>query len=205
MKVFKKIFIIIFDIILAAFVLTILLYKLSEIDEINGGSSIPGIGGTSFVGVKSGNQTLEIEQGDMVIAAKVGLDDLKSGDTVVYLSQENKAIFGKIESIKGSNCVLESNTSVTQGENMLPANNIEGICRIKVPYLGYITSFTDTKAGTVLCIAVPIFAALYFIAILLIDAIHNAKRHRKRIIRRKQRRRERYIKEGLYGNTRAMV
>lgn len=201
----KKLGVILLDIILAFFLLSIVIYKVSELDTVNGGSLIPRIGSISFVPVRDKIATVGINNGDFLVATRSGMDKLKSGDIVIYKDGENNIAITRVSAIKGDAFTIESGNGNTGVGAVIPIVSIEGICSIKLPYFGYIAAFADTEIGTIISIAVPIIVVLVVIAAIIVDIIHNTSRHRKRIMRKRQRRKERYIKEGMYGNKRAMV
>lgn len=200
MKVLKKLLIILFGIITATFILVILMYKISGINANSTGSSTREIFGTKLLSITDGNKFTDANAGDMAVFGPPDINTLKSGITVMYISENKEVLLGNVLGVRGNYFLLEK-ASV----NEISLDSLYGIYSFRIPYLGYVTDFSDTFIGRIICIAAPIVIIIVLVSSILLDIIHNASRHRKRIMRRKQRRRERYMKEGLCGNSRAMV
>lgn len=203
MKALKKTIIVLLYIIVLAFILSILLYKVSEYDTARNGYKVPGIGGLGFIAVYDGYDSLGIDVGDMIITSSIDQSSIKSGDIIAYFDESGKICFTRVGSIKGDTVQLEQAGGILSDNGNQKIQGVEGIYSIRIPYLGYIASFTDTPVGSIGCIVLPVIIVLLFAVVIITDIVHNTSRHKRRILRRKQRRRERYIKEGL--NRRAMI
>lgn len=75
----------------------------------------------------------------------------------------------------------------------------------KVPYFDQLVNYAGTLIGMAVFIAVPSVTVITKLFIVIADGVHNTSRHKKRIMRRKRRRNDRYLKEGLYRNRRAAI
>ena len=69
---------------------------------------------------------------------------------------------------------------------------------LRIPKMGYLIEYAGTRTGSILCIAMPGAILAYNVTVMIADLMHDSGKHRKMIMRSRKRRRDRYIKEGLY-------
>lgn len=74
-----------------------------------------------------------------------------------------------------------------------------------IPYMDYIMEFAGNVSGIVFLAVVPAVILFLWLIVRLADIKSERSRHRKRILRRKKRRNERYLKEGLYTSKKAVI
>lgn len=205
MKVIKKILVILANIIIIAFILTVLLYIVSNTSTESSKNKVPGIGNISFFEVKDDIQAQGIESGDLVFINKAGQDNLKSGDIIAYMAEGSGMLTARVAGVSKDNCIIEGIFENPSNAKMVPIDSISGIYFLKISKLGYILSYAQTKAGIIICIIIPTLLILVYIFIILIDGVHKISRHKRKIMRRRQRRRERYNSEDIYKRNRAVI
>jgi signal peptidase len=128
--------------------------------------------------VRSGSMEPTIHVGDLIVTGPIGgplTESLEEGSIVTYELENGEEITHRVISVEAEE------TFITQGDaaedpDQLPValNQIQGIYIFKVPYIGYVTSFIQTKQGWFLAIIIP---AMLLVGLIVKDIVKAALAH----------------------------
>jgi signal peptidase len=101
------------------------------------------VGGYSFYTVLTPSMQSEIPQGSLVIDKKINPNEIRVGDDVTYLREDNSTVTHRVIAIAENYDNSGERGFQTQGiENELPdqlivyAANVVGVVKVKIPYIG---------------------------------------------------------------------
>jgi signal peptidase len=128
--------------------------------------------------VRSGSMVPKINIGDLVITGPAGgllTPEIEPGTIITYTHSLGDEVTHRVIS------VTDARTFITKGDNAedpdqepVSLSQVRGVYILKVPYLGYITSFMRTKLGWFLAILVP---AAVLVILLVKDIVKEALRN----------------------------
>lgn len=100
---------------------------------------ILGIGPFKLIGIETGSMTPNIKIGDaVVIDKKVNVDNLKEGDIIAYLGDNDKIIVHRIIKINSDKTfVTKGDFNNTADSNYVKKEQIKGIVKFKIPFIAY--------------------------------------------------------------------
>lgn len=194
---FRRLSIILLDVLAAAFILAIVLLMISLLNAPNNVYGMPGIGRIGLFPVQ--------ETGHMAVIDRMGLDNLNKGDVVVCPDNNNKLSVCSVLGFQDGAYVISGVDTVSTGTFQVGEDRVGGRVIYSVPYLGFAMAYMATGPGIALCIAIPLIIILTMLSVFIIDGVHNSSKHRKKILRKKRRRNDRYMEEGMYRNKRAAI
>jgi len=135
--------------------------------------------GVNFFGVKtftvlSGSMEPTYKVGSLIYVVESNLDNLKKGDAITFNSG-NVIVTHRIVEVKEEENEVHYVTKGDANENIDKAlvnkNNVIGKPVFTIPYLGYITSFVQTKGGklVILSVGIVLVTIMYLIDYLIKD------------------------------------
>jgi signal peptidase len=107
--------------------------------------------------VRSESMTPAINMGDLIITGPVnGLikGEVEPGKIVTY-EYKRELITHRIQSIDGETLVTKGDAAEDADPWAVTVSDVRGVYLFKIPYVGYVTSFVQTKLGWFLSIIVP--------------------------------------------------
>jgi len=107
--------------------------------------------------VRSESMKPAVNMGDLIITGPVNgpiNGEVKPGTIVTY-EYKKELITHRVESIDGEALVTKGDA--VEGPDPWPVemSNVRGVYLFKIPYVGYMTSFVQTKLGWFLSIIIP--------------------------------------------------
>ncbi|MCM3734816.1 signal peptidase I [Bacillus cytotoxicus] len=147
--------------------------------------SDPTVMGHQFKSVLSGSMEPTFLTGS-IIAIEPTKDGskYKKGDVITFKEKDNKIITHRIIDVKNINGKV---TYETKGDNnngpdlnpVLAENVIGKYADITVPYVGYLLSYANSKAGAALLLIIPGVLLLGYSAISIFGALHSIDSEKK--------------------------
>ncbi len=125
---------------------------------------VPNVGGYFPLIVLSKSMQDEIMQGDMIICQTIDAEDVKPGDIISFFDPQDKkgnsivthrvlrveTVDGKLQYWTGGDNNPDPDTEP------IPATNLVGIYKSRVPGAGNIAMFMQSTEGLIVCVALPI-------------------------------------------------
>ncbi len=114
--------------------------------------------GYSLLLVRSESMRPAINMGDLIVTVPVNgpiNGEVKPGTIVTYqLSQES--VTHRVLSVDGETIVTKGDAAEDPDSWPVTLSDVVGIYLFKIPYIGYVTSFVQTKFGWFLAIIIPV-------------------------------------------------
>jgi len=101
--------------------------------------------------------TPAVKMGDLIITGPLNgpiNGELKAGMIVTY-EHSKELITHRVKSIDGAALVTKGDAVEDPDPWPVTVSNVRGIYLFKIPYVGYVTSFVQTKFGWFLAIIIP--------------------------------------------------
>lgn len=125
--------------------------------------------------VRSGSMVPAINIGDLIITGPVGgllTPSTEPGKIITYERVKDTLVTHRVISITDDGRLnTKGDNNEDADQNPVSLSQVDGIYIMKVPYLGYMTSFIRTKLGWYLAIIVP---AMLLIALIIKDIVKEA-------------------------------
>ncbi len=130
---------------------------------------VPSVGGKFPLIVLTDSMREEIKGGDLILCDVIDAEDVKMNDIVSFFDPE-----GNGTSIVTHRVIeiLEEDGELffrTKGDNnnvedktLVPADNLVGIYRMRIPGVGNVAMFMQSTAGLIVCVIVPIILLVGF-------------------------------------------
>lgn len=124
---------------------------------------VPSIAGTMPLIVLTDSMYPEIESGDLIICKTIEAEDVKLKDVISFFDPAGNGT--SIVTHRVIEIVEEEGTLSfrTQGDNnntedkaLVPAENLVGIYKSRIPGAGHIAMFMQSTAGLIICVVLPI-------------------------------------------------
>lgn len=139
---------------------------------------IPSIGKNIPLIVLTESMEPEIHDGDLIVCKKTDTDDINVGDVISYYDPDGNDKSIVTHRVIGITEVGEGRLFDTQGDNNnikdrypVPDENVIGVWTgLNIRFLGSIIMFMQSTLGLILCIAIPVIAA---VAVFLINKKRN--------------------------------
>jgi len=131
--------------------------------------------GYSLLLVRSESMTPSVKMGDLIVTVPVN-GEVKPGTIITY-ERNKELITHRVLSTDDDNLVTKGDATEDPDPWPVTLSDIEGIYLFKIPYVGYVTSFVQTKFGWFLAIIIP--AALldaWLVKDILKEAFSDAKK-----------------------------
>jgi len=103
--------------------------------------------------VRSESMVPTINMGDMIVTGPVS-GEVDKGAIITY-ELNNEVITHRVHSVDGDNLITKGDAVEDTDPWFVSASDIKGAYLFKIPYVGYVTSFIQTKTGWFLSIIVP--------------------------------------------------
>ncbi|TYT63833.1 signal peptidase I [Natrialba swarupiae] len=141
--------------------------------------AVPGVIGAeySFV-VLTGSMAPAIDPGDVVIVGETEPTTIESGDVITFVRDgADTPVTHRVVGVADAGGELafetkgDANSEVDAG--VVPAGNVLGVVVLTIPYLGYVIQMTNSTAGFLLLVVVPI---VLFVASELWALFQSARR-----------------------------
>ncbi len=123
--------------------------------------------------VRSESMKPAVNMGDLIITGPVGgfiNGEIEPGTIVTY-QKSNELITHRVQSIDGTTLVTKGDAVEDPDPWSVQISSVTGMYLFKIPYVGYLTSFIQTKLGWFLAIIIP---AALLIAWLAKDIVKEA-------------------------------
>lgn len=136
-------------------------------------SNVPNIGGYFPLMVKSGSMSGYIEVGDLIICQKVSdAESLKKGDVITFWDEKpgGALVTHRIYEITEDDEGVFAYKTKGDANNAIDADyvypeDIVGMYKTRVPYLGDVALFMQTIPGLIVCVIVPLALFVVYDAI----------------------------------------
>jgi len=115
------------------------------------------LAGLAFLYFSPGYDLRLVNMGDLIITGPVNgpiNGEVKPGTIVTY-EYKKELITHRVESIDGETLVTKGDAVEDPDPWSVEMSNVRGVYLFKVPYVGYMTSFVQTKLGWFLSIIIP--------------------------------------------------
>ena len=134
--------------------------------------------------VRSESMKPAINMGDMVITGP--LDGPLSGEvepgTIVTYQRGEELVTHRVLSVDGDTLVTKGDAVEDPDARSVNLSDVRGVYLFKIPYIGYVSSFVQTKVGWFLAIIIPATA----LVALLIRSIYKELRSDSEKVARKR-------------------
>lgn len=124
---------------------------------------VPKIGGYCPLIVLTGSMEPVINSGDLIICKQIDSDQVKVGDIIAFFDPDstNSAVLThRVTEIIDDNGTLSFRTkgdaNNAEDRTPVPAGDLVGIYRSRIPGAGNVAMFMQTTAGLVICVIVPL-------------------------------------------------
>lgn len=124
---------------------------------------VPKIGGYCPLIVLTGSMEPEIRSGDLIICRQIDSDDVRVGDVLAFFDPDSTgtAVLThrviRITEQDGSLAfITKGDANSIEDKTPVPAENLVGEYRFKIPGAGNAAMFMQTTAGLVVCVIVPL-------------------------------------------------
>lgn len=134
--------------------------------------------------VRSESMKPAINMGDLIITVPLNgpiNGELKPGTIVTY-QYKRESITHRVQSIDGMTLVTKGDAVEDPDPWTVTVSDVLGIYLFKIPYIGYLTNFVQTKLGWFLMIIIP---AALLVAWLVKDIVKEAFRNEPKTTQRK--------------------
>ncbi len=123
--------------------------------------------------VRSESMTPALKIGDLIVTGPLNgpiNGELKPGTIVTY-EHSNELITHRLQSIDGTALVTKGDAVEDPDPWLVTVSNVKGIYLFKIPYVGFVTNFVQSKFGWFLTIIIP---AALLVAGLVKDILREA-------------------------------
>lgn len=126
-------------------------------------NEVPKIGGFCPLIVLSGSMEPVISSGDLIICKQIDSDKVKVGDIIAFFDPDSTGtavLTHRVTEIAEENGALAFRTkgdaNNTEDRLPVPADDLVGIYKSRIPGAGNVAMFMQTTAGLVVCVIVPL-------------------------------------------------
>lgn len=124
---------------------------------------VPKIGGYCPLIVLTGSMEPVISSGDLIICKQIDSDKVKVGDIIAFFDPDSTGtavLTHRVTEIIEENGALSFRTkgdaNNTEDRQPVPADDLVGIYKTRIPKAGNAAMFMQTTAGLVVCVIVPL-------------------------------------------------
>ena len=107
--------------------------------------------------VRSESMKPAINMGDLIITGPLNgpiNGEIKPGTIVTY-EYSKELITHRVQSIDGKTLVTKGDAAEDADSWLVTLSDVRGVYLFRIPYVGYVTSFVQTKLGWFLAIIIP--------------------------------------------------
>jgi len=129
--------------------------------------------------VRSGSMEPAIHVGDLIITGPVDgpLSSEVAPGTVITYEHNNETVTHRIDSIDGASITTRGDAVEDLDPWTVEMSDIRGVYMFKIPYVGYVTSFVQTKTGWFVAILLPAMAlVLWLVKDIVKEALKSEKK-----------------------------
>jgi len=107
--------------------------------------------------VRSGSMRPAINVGDLIITGPLGgpINGEVGPGTIVTYEREKENITHRVQSIDGQTLVTKGDATEDPDPWSVTISDVRGVYLFKIPNVGYLTNFVQTKLGWFLTIIIP--------------------------------------------------
>ena len=124
---------------------------------------VPSIGGTFPLIVLTDSMYPEIESGDLIICNTAEAEDIKVNDVISFFDPAGNGTsivtHRVIEIVEEDGEILfrtRGDYNNTEDKELVPAENLVGIYKMRIAGAGHIAMFMQSTAGLIICVVLPI-------------------------------------------------
>ena len=124
---------------------------------------VPSIGGTFPLIVLTDSMYPEIESGDLIICNTAEAEDIKVKDVISFFDPAGNGTsivtHRVIEIVEEDGEILfrtRGDNNNTEDKELVPAENLVGIYKMRIAGAGHIAMFMQSTAGLIVCVVLPI-------------------------------------------------
>ena len=124
---------------------------------------VPSIGGTFPLIVLTDSMYPEIESGDLIICNTAEAEDIKVNDVISFFDPVGNGTsivtHRVIEIVEEDGEILfrtRGDNNNTEDKELVPAENLVGVYKIRIAGAGHIAMFMQSTAGLIVCVVLPI-------------------------------------------------
>lgn len=134
------------------------------IKSFTNSGQVPGVGGTFPMIILTDSMVPEFESGDLIICHTVEPEDVQAGDIICFydpagngMATVTHRVQEVITDTDGSLAwVTKGDANNTEDMQPVPAENLVGVYRSRIPGFGSIAMFMQTTQGLIICVICPI-------------------------------------------------
>lgn len=193
---------ILINLAILTFTSVLLMYIVSSIGSRYNKHHINCIGRIGFAIANGSKDAYGINMGDIIIIRLMEGHNLKKSDVAVYKDEYGRLDFAEAVGIR------DGSMDVQTGQNTydsIELDSIAGKYIFSIPILGYVINFAGKGIGIIVCIVIPLALIFLYVIALMADSIIDGSKQRKKIIRKRNRRRERYKQDRMFSGKKAVL
>lgn len=128
--------------------------------------AFPGLVGADYaLTVQSGSMAPAISTGSVVFVSSTPMDQVEAGDVITYQDDGSNLITHRVVEVFAGSTSLRFETKgdandVRDAEPVY-AGDYVGTVTYSIPYIGYVTAFSQTPIGYVTLVLVPVLALIF--------------------------------------------
>lgn len=183
-SVLSKIFNFFFYTLITIVIVVAFLYTVITIAGDNGVSTVLGY---TVGSVQSGSMSGTFEKGDIIISKQIDGNEAKVGDVIsfFYMEPQSQQIIvvthRVIELREDGKIVTQGDVanrrgSIDEVEVIAKGDVISRYDGVKIPYIGKVLDFINTKVGFFVCILIPVFLFLFWQIYVFIVTVADARK-----------------------------
>ena len=124
---------------------------------------VPSVGGVLPLIVLTDSMYPNIESGDLIICSKAEAGEIKTGDVISFFDPAGNGtsiVTHRVVEIVSEGGKLSFRTrgdnNNTDDKDLVPAENLVGVYKRRIPGAGNIAMFMQSTAGLIICVLLPI-------------------------------------------------
>ena len=123
---------------------------------------VPTIGGYAPLIVLTGSMEPEIMSGDLIIVKQIEVGDVQVGDVIAFFDPDGNGTtivtHRVVEIVDGNELSFRTRGDANNTDDRLPvpAKDLVGVYRTRIPGMGSVAMFMQTTAGLIVCVFVPL-------------------------------------------------
>lgn len=124
---------------------------------------VPSIGGTFPLIVLTDSMYPEIESGDLIICNTAEAEEIENNDVIAFFDPAGNGtsiVTHRVTEVVEENGALlfrtRGDNNNTEDKMLVPAENLVGIYKSRIPNVGHVAMFMQSTAGLIVCVVLPI-------------------------------------------------
>lgn len=134
------------------------------IKSFTNSGQVPGVGGTFPMIILTDSMVPEFESGDLIVCHTAEPEDVQVGDIICFYDPAGNGmttVTHRVQEVttdtEGSLAwVTKGDANNTEDMQLVPAENLVGVYRSRIPGLGNAAMFMQTTQGLIICVVCPI-------------------------------------------------